>query len=183
MPRSGGMIMTRFAIVSALALALAACGDQPANEATAEAGAGQNGGAEGKALALGADGVPQFRPGAWEIREVNADEGISEVRRECVGADANPQLREMLTRSYPAECKVERDSNSGRLYLKASCPQNGLTIDSEMELTGSDTEMDLKFGAYVVMPDGKREGGEATLNGRWVGECPAGAEPGEEIEG
>lgn len=168
----------RILFISAAVLALAACGQQQtANES---ADTGEKTVADG-GLTLGADGVPQFRPGAWEI--VEAGDGGKEARRECVGGEATPQLREMVTRDYPKECKVDHESGSDRFYLKASCPQNGLTIDSELDLKGSDTQFEMKFGAFVTMPDGKRQGGGTTLSGRWVGECPAGVQPGQQIGG
>ncbi|QPQ55123.1 DUF3617 family protein [Allosphingosinicella flava] len=177
----GKVQIMRYLVISAAALALAACGQQQDSNGSAEAGkTGETAAADG-ALKIGADGVPQFRPGAWEMTE--SGDNANETRRECLGADANPQLREELTRSYPKECKVERDSNSGRLFVKASCPQNGLTIDSEIEVTGSDTAMNMRIGAFVTMPDGKRQGGETRIVGRWVGQCPAGVQPGDSIEG
>ena len=168
-------------LISAAVFALAACGQQQTANESADAGETTAATTGSGALKLGGDGVPQFKAGAWEVKEAG-DEG-KETRRECIGAEATPQLREMLTRSYPAECKVERDSGSDRIFIKTSCPQNGLTIDSEMDLKGSDTEFEMKFGAFVTMPDGKRQGGGTTLTGRWVGECPAGVQPGQRIGG
>jgi len=172
--------MRKLVISSAALLALGACGQQPTANESANASEAVSGTTDG-ALKLGGDGVPQFRAGAWEVKE--AGEGGSETRLECLGPEAAPQLREMMTRNYPAECKVERNSSSERVYIKASCPQNGLVIDSEMDLKGSDTAFELKFGAFVTKPDGSRDGGVTTATSRWIGECPAGVQHGEEIGG
>ena len=169
----------RIAIVSALAITVAACGQQPASNESADAGAGETkSGSLANAFKVGSDGVPQLRPGLWEITEA----GGEEVRRECQGAEVNASIREVMTRDYPGECKIERDSDTGRIYLKASCPQDGMTIDTEVEMTGSDTEYDGKASVFVTMADGKKSGGTETTKGRWIGECPAGVQPGEEVE-
>lgn len=170
----------RIAIVSALALAIAACGQQPAANESADAGAGEvkSGGSITDAFQIGSDGVPQMRPGLWEITEA----GGKEVRRECQGAEVDEAFREVMTRDYPKECKIDRDSDSGRIYLKATCQQDGMSIDTEVEMTGSDTAFDGKVSVFVTMPDGKKTGGTETSKGRWIGECPAGVQPGEEVE-
>ncbi|HEY6916461.1 MAG TPA: hypothetical protein VI381_02355, partial [Allosphingosinicella sp.] len=93
----------RIVLVSAIALTLAACGQQPSGNESA-AGAGKEAAGGEGALKLSADGVPQFRKGAWEVTETS--EGATETRKECLGDEGLANLREALTRDYPKDFKV-----------------------------------------------------------------------------
>lgn len=161
-------------LISAALLALAACGKPEAAQTTA---------APAKAvlssLTLGADGVPRIRPGLWQV--VKTDGGETETTRECTGAEANAQLREMLTRQNP-DCKVQRSGGAGGLKMISDCVQSGVKIQTTFAMTGSDTAYDMRLGMFVVKPDGGRDGGEMVAKARWIGACPAGVQPGQTLE-
>lgn len=132
-------------------------------------------------LTLGGDGLPRFKPGLWEV--VKTDDGEAETRRHCTGAEVDAEVREMLTRDTP-DCRTERSANPGGLRIHAVCePPGGLKTDSSITLTGSETAYDMTVGIYLVKADGAREGGDITAKAKWVGACPAGVKPGDEVEG
>lgn len=161
----------------AVLLLLVACGQADTGQAPAAAQPAVQ--AALTSPPLDATGVPRLRPGLWEVTKT--DEGQTETSMDCMGPEADKEVRDLLTRETP-DCKVERSSGVGGLRLKADCLQSGVKIQSEFVMTGSDTAYDMRLGVYVVNPDGEREGGEMTAKARWVGACPAGVQPGESVE-
>jgi hypothetical protein len=131
-------------------------------------------------LVLGGDGLPRVKPGLWEV--VQTEDGQVETTRHCTGAEVDAEVREMLTRETPG-CKTERSANATGLRVKALCEQpGGLKTDATIVMTGSETAYDVSVGLYVLQPGGQREGGESKLKAKWIGACPAGVKPGEDVE-
>jgi hypothetical protein len=171
----------RIIIVSALAMALAACGGNDGGNGSATSGPDEVSTTTTSKLVLGEDGVPKFKAGLWEI--TGGGEGKEgEVERQCLGSETNEELREAVTREFDKECKVERRSGPEGIYIKASCPSNGATIDAVTDIKGSDTNFDMKINMGVTMPDGSKQDTAMAASGRWVGECPAGMEPSDKAE-
>lgn len=169
--------MRKFAC-SLLALSLAACGDKPVETAQADA---PKAAVPAERLPLDAAGVPRFRPGLWEVVKTSPDEP-TESTRECIGEEADVQLREMLTRQDGPDCKIQRSSTFNSLKVRADCAQaGGLRTDTSLEVTGGETAYTMKLGLYLVKPDGTRDGGDMVARGRWVGACPAGVKPGDTV--
>lgn len=159
------------------ALALAACSPKAEADAPPAADAAANAPASG--LTLGADKLPRFKAGLWEV--VKTEDGETETTRHCVGEEANAEVREMLTRDTP-ECQTTRSATPAGIKVKSVCDQGGLKTETALSMTGSQTAYDLTLGIYVVAPGGKREGGEVAMKARHVGACPAGVKPGEDVE-
>jgi Protein of unknown function (DUF3617). len=171
----------RMLTVSLAVLGLAACGsksDAQTEAATGDATPAATTASEGT-LSLGADGVPRFREGLWEVTRI--EDGEREVSKVCTGAEAREDVREMLTREAPG-CKMDRSSGPGGIKLRAVCDQGGVKTETDMTMSGSSTNWNMKLALFVVMPDGARSGNEVTMNARWVGACPAGMKPGDEVE-
>jgi|GEM_PF-1299788 hypothetical protein len=167
----------RISIILPLALGLAGCGQaEGGKSAPGESNTSRRPGG----LALDAAGVPRFQPGAWEYRQESGD-GI-EIVRTCLGEAGNTELREILTRRYPAECKVERSSGFNGLTFRASCRKAGLTTETQLDVSGSDTAIDMTLGLFVITQTGERSGDTMTNRLRRVGECPAGVREGQEIK-
>jgi hypothetical protein len=156
-------------------LALAAC-DRPQAAQTAAAAPSKP---ALSGLSLDADGVPRIRPGLWEV--VKTDGGETETTRECTGAEADAELRDMLTRRSP-DCKVQRSGGAHGVKVVSDCVQSGVKIQTTFSMTGSDTAYDMRLGMFVVKPDGGRDGGEMVAKARWIGACPAGVQPGQTLE-
>jgi hypothetical protein len=169
--------MRRVLLVSLAALAVTACGKDEKAAAPPAADAAAVVPAAG--LTLGADNLPRFKAGLWEV--VKTEDGQTETSRHCVGEEANAEVREMLTRETP-QCQTTRSATPAGIKVNATCDQGGLKTETALSMTGSPSAYDLKLGIYVVTPDGKREGGEVAMKARHVGACPAGVKPGEDVE-
>lgn len=165
---------------SLLALSLVACQDKASETAQGNA---PEAAAPTERLALDTAGLPTFRAGLWEVVKTSSDEA-GETTQECIGAEANAQLREMLTRDGGPDCKVERSNTIFSQKVRADCAQaGGLRTDTTFEVSGSETRYTMKLAMYVVKPDGTGDGGEEVAKARWIGACPAGVKPGEEVGG
>lgn len=157
-------------------VSLAACGKAPEAEAPGPVDAAATAPA---GLTLGADNLPRVRPGLWEV--VQTEDGQSETTRHCAGEEVDAEMREMLTRDTPG-CKTERSAGPGGLKVKALCDQaGGLKTETDLLMTGSETAYDMKLGIYLLQADGSREGSETVIKAKWVGACPAGAKPGDDL--
>lgn len=167
-------------LASLSALALGACGPKEEAKAPAAETVGADA-AAATGLTLGADRLPRFRAGAWEVTKI--EDGETETTRHCVGEEANAEMREMLTRETP-ECQTQRSFAPGGIRINAVCSQaGGLKTETALVMTGSPTAYDMKLGIYVVTPDGKREGGDVVVKAKFTGQaCPAGVKPGDDIE-
>jgi hypothetical protein len=156
---------------------LAACGKAPEAETPNGADAAP---AAPASLKLGDDGLPRMRAGLWEV--VKTDGGETETTRHCAGAEVDAEMREMMTRDAPG-CRMERSAGPTGIRIKGVCEQaGGLKTETDFVMTGSESAYDMKLGIYLVKPDGTREGGDVVAKAKWIGACPAGATPGEDIE-
>lgn len=160
-------------------IALAACTQQaPSNNASSEPGA------EPKAASqppLDATGVPRFRPGIWEVTDFESD-GTSAKRLRCIGKEIEEDLRTMFSTTSTPECVKTRSKGAQGLMVTARCKQpGGSETEAEVTLSGSAIDFDMKLGLYSIV-DGKRHGDLSQSKGRWMGECPAGMNPGDETD-
>jgi hypothetical protein len=172
--------MRMLTLVLLASASVAACGAKPAADAGQAVDTAAVAPAAGSALKLGADNLPRFREGLWEV--VQTEDGQSETSKRCVGAEIDGEMRELLTRETPT-CKTQRSASSTGLKVNAVCEQaGGMKTETSLVMTGSDTAYDAKLGIYLIQADGAREGGETTLKAKWVGACPAGMKPGDEVE-
>lgn len=163
-------------------LLAAACGAKPAEEAAAPAApvetseaAPQTAAEPESSLQFDASGLPKFRPGLWEVTKV--DDGETEVSRECVGEETNKEMAQMLAAPQP-NCTREGGPGLGAYKVKYACSEGGISIESDIELRGGDTNFDMKMGIWSIV-NGERNGGVITAKGKWVSACPAGMKPGD----
>lgn len=161
--------------------ALAGCSDKQAQQEGSSASPGTAQAAE--SLRLDARGVPQFRPGLWEV--VSTDSTVPDkVEREhqCIGEAANEEMAKALTAKSDANCKVEKVVNAHAIKLKSDCVQNGVKLRTEIAMSGGETKYESRLKMGVVTPDGKTDGGEIVSKARWIGACPSDMAPGDSVE-
>lgn len=167
-----------------LVLSLAACQQQGAgNDANASRRDAQAAEEGAGAPPLAADGTPQFRAGMWEVTSQEQGKEPKNVRH-CAGDDGATQFKELVGRLEGGEgekCEADRITGPNGLQIKSQCQQSGLTVENELTLSGTETSYEMAMSTYVVLPDGKRQGGSVTASGRWAGACPAGVRPGDKI--
>ena len=170
--------MRAFALVSILALTLAACGEKPAGPAKAAEAA-----QEGSSLTFDAAGLPTFKPGLWDVTQRDSD-GEVEHTQQCMGAEATQEVRDFVTRETEG-CTKQVNRSGGALVVSGVCTQADVRTDMRVALKGSDTrsEMSIRMTVQNLRTKEAPTTMEMTATGRWVGACPAGVEPGEEVGG
>lgn len=159
-------------------LALASCGDGAASsEAPADATPAE---AARSALTFGDDGMPRFKPGLWEVTQ--RDGGDVETWRQCVDEGLDPETRAALQQAAQAGCTRTMDRSGGGLAVVSRCERGGVKIDSSITMRGSQTHQTIEF--RIRMDPGNGAATETVMTGesRWVGDCPAGVQPGERVE-
>lgn len=166
----------RYRSLFVVAISLASCGEAVAlapRGAVAE---------ESSNLRLDAKGIPQFRPGLWEVvRTDSSVDGGPERERQCLGEEANADLTKLLTATGTPGCTVSQARRAGGIYATSDCLQAGVRMKTSLDLTGSEAAYRMKLSMEVVSPDGARNGGEVRADARWVGACPAGLAPGDSM--
>jgi len=148
------------------AVALSACGDR-----TQEVTVDGREAVEATPVSPGASGMPNFRTGLWEITD-NA-KGEMETRQECksegdkdLGLDAFDKL--------PEGCLLDRQPRAGGMRMTASCDQAGAKMIQTVDISGSETEIELHMTMTMQMP-GQSPVRMTSIDGKghWVGPCPA----------
>lgn len=173
--------MRALALFPLLVLALAACGDKPAASSGAEpADAAPTG--EASNLSFDASGLPRFKPGLWEVR--STDDGVPDNYQICMGEEANEQVREAVTRQ-PEGCNKTISRAGGALAISTACEQAGARTDMKLVIKGSDTRSSMTMRMTVTNPGAGEASAtmELKADGRWIGACPAGLEPGDRVDG
>lgn len=173
--------MTRAFFLSAAALlTLTACGekaDAPAAVETPRAEAKADGGVP----PLGADGLPRFRPGLWEVVKTDSSNGEgAETSRDCVGEEANEDFRKLA--AGIAGCKTTKATGPAGLTITSECEEGGVESRTMMTVAGTDKNYRMTLDMQFSLPDGKTSGGQVSAKARWIGACPAGMKPGDSLE-
>ena len=159
---------------------LAGCGEQQAQQ---DAGSAAKSPAEvADKLRLDAKGIPQFRPGLWDVVSTDSTTPDEvEHERHCLGAEANEEFAKALSAQSP-NCKVQRTGDARAIKVTSDCEQSGAKVRTELVVAGGETKYETRLKMGIVTPDGKTDGGEIVAKARWVGACPAGMAPGESVE-
>lgn len=180
-------------ILTAAALALAACGSGD------KAGEGGNGSAAGNAGggSGGTASAVNLQPGEWEMTmnvvNVNVEglpEGVKEAMKKETGKatrtcmteeEAKGPKADMFTKDNPANCKSEGFSwSGGKIQGKTVCEgQPGRAGKTQMTMDGRYTpqSIDMTMKTETDM-GGKAMTMEMRLSGRRVGECTAATKAG-----
>lgn len=171
---------------AAALLLLAGCGEKTEKAADADAAPAATAAAdeEDKGVPpLGADGLPRIKPGLWHVVSTDsASKEGPETKRECIGDEANKDVREMFKAPASPGCKKTTSQGLAGITVAQDCEQSGMKVRSALSIAGSDTRYTMKLDMRITTPDGKTDGGVITAKARWIGACPAGLKPGESIE-
>jgi hypothetical protein len=174
--------MTRPPLLAALAaLTLSACGDGKTDAAPKAAAVEAPPAAVLGAPRLGADGLPRFRPRLWEVVTLDntSDEGPV-TSRQCLGEEANTEMREALAAGDTPNCRRTRSVGANGLTIKATCSQGEVNTEMQISLSGSETAYTMVMDLRSKVAGGEPQGGRIEGNARWIGACPAGMKPGDE---
>lgn len=126
--------------------------------------------------------LPILKSGLWEVARVSDMEG-GQRKISTVCLDANTQ-REMMSFGMGASMAFcpenDRRFEGNRLTIKATCQFNQSTIRSETVMTfQGDSAYHTEVSATYDPPFLNIAQSRSTLDGRWVGPCPANQQPGD----
>lgn len=170
------------ASVLALSAGLAACGDKTAQPGDEKAAAKGEAAGEASNLSFDASGMPLFKAGLWESRSVGDGED-NEVTRTCVSAELDAETRQQLFGESEG-CTKKIDRTRGGLRITGVCEQYDVRTDMTITMVGNQTQrtMTLEMKVDNLRDPEPATGHKMTVVGKYVGPCPAGMQPGEEMD-
>jgi len=173
--------MRALALFPVLALTLAACGDKPGASSGAEPADAARAG-DASSLSFDAAGLPRFKPGLWEVR--STDDGKPDNYQICMGEEANEEIREAVTGASEG-CTRNVSRAGGALSLSVACELGGARNETSYVIKGSDTRSSTSMRMTIkdLSTNNVLTEMVSKSDGRWIGACPAGLEPGERVDG
>lgn len=171
-----------FASVLALGAGLAACGDKTAQPGDDKAAANGEAAGEASNLSFDASGMPLFKAGLWESRSVGGADD-SEVTRTCVGPELDAETREQIF-GESEDCTKNIERARGGVRVTGVCDQAGVKINTVVTMVGNQTErtLSLEMGVDNTADSEGASTHKMVVNSKYVGPCPAGMQPGDEMD-
>ena len=161
-------------------LALAACGGDKEEAATAE-GSGTEASATVGAGAAAGGGTMRVRPGLWRTVRRDSASAQAETSQECITADEATLDASDFSKDMPEGCTHSTSQSGGAMVFKTSCPTGPGLPNTDMEFrirTQGETRYTGAMTMTLPMPQAPqgRQTMTMQMEGTWVGPCPPGGE-------
>lgn len=128
------------------------------------------------AVAL-ADELPSRKPGLWEVKTSIGDNGRSLTVQQCVDAATDQRLQSSAG-PFSAELCQSREvkKSEGATTIDSHCTVGGKEGTAHAVVSGS---FDSAYTMTVTSEGGGLPPVKMTIEGKWLGACAAGQEPGD----
>jgi hypothetical protein len=131
------------------------------------------------ALPVCAADAPARKPGLWEVTTVIEGQGRAVTVQQCIDA-ATDQMLQSSAGPFSAPLCTGREvakSNNG-VTIDTHCSLNGKAGNAHAVVTGS---LDSAYSMTVTAEGGALPPVKMTMDGKWLGACVAGQQPGDVI--
>jgi len=129
--------------------------------------------------------IPPLRPGLWEATTAGPTRSQPHpaVTRLCIDKQTQRHIVEQLALALPRMCsRNQYGMRSGRFVTDSSCTLGASTIEGRTETTFlRDTAYRIEVVGRVGPTDRVAETQRTVIDGRHVGQCPAGMKPGDMV--
>lgn len=126
-----------------------------------------------------ADDAPLRKPGLWEIKTSIDDRGRSVTVQQCIDA-ATDQMLQSSAGPFAAQACTGREvkKSDGGITIDSKCSFNGKPASAHAVVTGS---FDTAYTMAVTAEGVDLPATKMTMDGKWLGACAAGQQPGDVI--
>ena len=128
---------------------------------------------------------PKRKSGLWEItRTTTRTDDQPRNDTLCVDEAADNVLWQLAEGTRGEACKADKLTRSGdKLVVDATCKVRSSMSKTHAVISGKfDSAYKIESKSTYNPPFGSEAQGHATLEGKWVGPCPAGQRPGDLIK-
>jgi hypothetical protein len=128
--------------------------------------------------------TPKRKSGLWEItRTTTRTDDKPNKDTLCADEKADNALWQLAEGARKEVCKADKVSRNGdKLVVDATCRVHDSTSKTHAVISGKfDSAYKIESKSSWEPPLGSMAQGHATIEGKWVGPCPAGQRPGDLI--
>ena len=130
------------------------------------------------AQAFAAD-APARKPGLWEVKTVIDGQGRAVTVQQCIDAATDQMLQSSAGPfSAPACAGREVKTSDTGMTIDSRCSFNGKAASAHADITGN---FDSAYTMTVTAEGSDLPAVKMTMEGKWLGACTAGQQPGDVI--
>jgi len=124
-----------------------------------------------------ADELPSRKAGLWEVKTSFGDNGRSLTMQQCVDAGTDQRLQMSAGPFLAQLCQsLEVKKSEGSTTIDSHCAVRGKAATAHAVVSGS---FDSAYTMTVTSEGGGLPPSKVTIEGKWLGPCAAGQEPGD----
>jgi hypothetical protein len=123
--------------------------------------------------------APARKPGLWEIKTTIGDRGRPVTVQQCIDAATDQMLQSSAGPfSAPLCSSREVKASDAGMTIDSHCGFNGKPASAHADITGS---FDSAYTMTVTAEGDDLPAAKMTMEGKWLGACSAGQQPGDVI--
>jgi hypothetical protein len=123
--------------------------------------------------------APARKPGLWEIKTTIGDHGRPVTVQQCIDATTDQMLQSSAGPfSAPLCSSREVKASDTGMTIDSHCGFNGKPASAHADITGS---FDSAYTMTVTAEGDDLPAAKMTMEGKWLGACAAGQQPGDVI--
>jgi hypothetical protein len=127
---------------------------------------------------LAAD-APARKPGLWEVKTAIGDRGRAVTVQQCIDAATDQMLQSSAgPLSLPACTNRDVKTSDRGMSIDSKCSFNGKPASAHADITGS---FDSAYAMTVTAEGSDLPATKMTMEGKWLGACAAGQQPGDVV--
>lgn len=128
-----------------------------------------------------ADGLPQLKPGLWQISTATSHSRRPRVSKLCLDRSTFGLVMSIGTAmQHPSCSRTERHSSGATMVTDSVCRIGGSESTTHTVVTyHGDSGYDTDIQAHYNPPLFGRSESTSHQSARWIGDCPAGMKPGD----
>jgi hypothetical protein len=123
--------------------------------------------------------APARKPGLWEVKTTIGDNGRAVTVQQCIDATTDQMLQSSAGPFSAPLCsgREVKASDTG-MTIDSRCSFNGKAAGAHADITGS---FDSAYTMTVTAEGDDLPAAKMTMQGKWLGACAAGQQPGDVI--
>jgi hypothetical protein len=123
--------------------------------------------------------APARKPGLWEVKTAIGGQGRAVTVQQCIDASTDQMLQSSAGPfSLPACTGRDVKTSDRGMTIDSKCSFNGKPASAHADITGS---FDSAYTMTVTAEGSDLPATKMTMEGKWLGACAAGQQPGDVV--